>query len=293
MHLVDTHCHLNHPPLCHDTAGVLERAAAVGVTRIVVPAYDTPCWAELAQLAARPGVAMALGLHPWLAHDLPGQVAVLDGPLFDGPLPGGGSAGVAATLDPDTALDRLIHHLAVRAAALRTVAIGEIGLDTKITASGVAQQLPLLERQLALAADLDLPVILHCRGAFEEMLTAVGRHGGRLRGVLHAFSRGPEVAARFVAAGLHIALGGAVTRGRAQQARRTAQTVPLERLLLETDAPSIGLEDVAPEQTEPRHVHDVARAVAALRGRPVQAIAEATTGNAVALFGLGGGMGGS
>ena len=283
MHLVDTHCHLNHPPLCDDTDGVLERATAVGVTRIVVPAYDTPCWDDLSRLAMRPGVAMALGLHPWLAHDLPGQVARLDGPLFDG-----GPAVTAATLDPDTALDRFIHHLAARAAALRPVAIGEIGLDLKISSSGLPQQLPLLERQLALAADLDLPVILHCRGAFEEMLTALGRHGGRLRGVVHAFSRGPDLAARFVEAGLHIALGGAATRGRAQQVRRAAQTVPLDRLLLETDAPSIGLEDVAPEQTEPRHVHDVALAVAALRGRTPAAIASATTANAVALFGLAG-----
>ena len=178
MALVDTHCHLNHPPLCHDTDGVLDRATAVGVTRVVVPAYDTHCWAELARLAARPGVAMTLGLHPWLAHDLPGQVAGLDGPLFDG-----GDTVTAATLDPATALDRFIHHLAARAAALRPVGIGEIGLDTKISASGLPQQLPLLERQLALAADLDLPVILHCRGAFEEMLAALQRHGGRLRGV--------------------------------------------------------------------------------------------------------------
>jgi TatD DNase family protein len=281
MELVDTHCHLNHPPLCDDTDAVLERAHAARVTRIVVPAYDTPCWEDLSRLATRPGVSMALGLHPWLAHDLPGQVARLDGPLFDG-----GAALTAATLDPDTALDRLIHHLAARAAALRPVAIGEIGLDTKISASGLPQQLPLLERQLALAADLDLPVILHCRGAFEEMLTALQKHGGRLRGVLHAFSKGPDLAERFTGAGLHIALGGAATRGRAQQVRRAAQTVPLDRLLLETDAPSIGLEDVAPEQTEPRHVHDVARAVASLRGRTLEAIAAATTANAAALFGL-------
>lgn len=274
MPLVDTHCHLNHPPLGDDPGAVLARAVAAGVTRVIVPAYDTSCWDVLAQLAGRPGVAVALGLHPWLAHDLPAQAAALDDPAR------------AGTDDPDVALARLIDHLAARAATGEPVAIGEIGLDTKIATSGLPQQLPLLARQLALAVELDLPVILHCRGAFEELLAEVNRHGGRLRGVLHAYSRGPELAARFVEAGLHVALGGAVTRERARQVRRAAQTLPVDRLLLETDAPSIGLEGVPPEQTEPRHVLDVARSLASLRGEPIETIAGATTSNAIALFGL-------
>lgn len=288
MILVDTHCHLNHPPLCRDMDGVLARAAAAQVTRVVAPAYDAPSWDDLAALAARPGVDIAYGLHPWLAHDLPGQVAVLEGerpatraelqPAACPPPPVPHAAQAAA-------LERLIAHLAARIKERRPVAIGEIGLDTKITASGLAVQLPLLERQLALAVDLDLPVILHCRGAFEELLGAVGRHGGRLRGVLHAYSRGPELAARFTAAGLYLALGGAVTRERAQQVRRVARTASLDRLVLETDAPSIGLQDVPPESTEPRHVRQVAVAVAALRGESVEAVAAATTAAAARLFG--------
>lgn len=274
MLLVDTHCHLNHAPLRGAPGEVLARAAAAGVTRVVVPAYDTPSWEELARLSELPGVAVASGLHPWLAHDLRAQVAGLEG------------AAAAGIPNPDQALDRLIHHLAARAAACAPVAIGEIGLDTKIPTSGLPQQLPLLERQLALAADLDLPVILHCRGAFEELLAAIARHRGRLRGVLHAFSRGPELAARFVDAGMHIALGGAVTREQAKQVRRAAQTVPLDRLVLETDAPWIGLDGVLPEQAEPRHVLDVALAVAAIRGESPEAIAAATTASAAALFGL-------
>ncbi len=291
MNLVDTHCHLNHPPLGADPGGVLARAAAAGVGRVVVPAYDAASWDDLARLGLLPGVAVALGLHPWLAHDLAGQVAVLGGapvvPVID-PYAVAFAAPPAAPGDddPTVAARQLVDHLAARLASTRAVAIGEIGLDTKISASGLPQQLPLLERQLALAVDLDLPVILHCRGAFEELLDAIARHGGRLRGVLHAYSRGPELAARFVAAGLHVALGGAVTRGRAKQVRRAAQTIPLGRLLLETDAPAIGLEGIPPEQTEPCHVREVARAVAALRGKAVGSVAAVTTANAEALFGL-------
>lgn len=292
MNLIDTHCHLNHPPLSDDPAGVLGRAAGAGITRVVVPAYDAPCWEELDNLARLPGVSIALGLHPWLAHDLAGQVAGLQGSPpakpaagavmpMDPPMPGPGSAAPTAA-----ELDRFIYQLASRVAAAQPVAIGEIGLDTKINASGLAQQMPLFERQLALAVDLDLPVILHCRGAFEEMLAAVAKHRGRLKGVLHAFSRGPELAERFIDAGLHIALGGAATRVRATQVRRAVQKAPLARLVLETDAPSIGLEGINPEQTEPRHVHDVAVAVAALRGMTIEALAEATTANARALFNL-------
>lgn len=292
MNLVDTHVHLNHPPLSDAPAAVLARAAAAGVTRVVVPAYDAPCWEDLDNLTKHAGVSIALGLHPWLAHDLAGQVAGLQGSPaarpaagavmpMDPPMPGPGSAAPTAA-----ELDRFIYQLASVAATMKPVAIGEIGLDTKINASGLVQQMPLFERQLALAVDLDLPVILHCRGAFEEMLAAVAKHRGRLRGVLHAFSRGPELAGRFVDAGLHIALGGAATRVRATQVRRAVQKVPLERLVLETDAPSIGLEGINPEQTEPRHVHDVAVAVARLRGMTVEALAEATTANARSLFNL-------
>jgi TatD DNase family protein len=166
------------------------------------------------------------------------------------------------------------------------VAIGEIGLDTKITESGLAEQLPVLEAQLALAVEHDLPVILHCRGAFEELLTAVDNHGGGLRGVLHAYSRGPELAERFIKAGLHVAFGGAVTRDRAKRVRKAAARLPLDKIVLETDAPSIGLDGVLPEDTEPRHVRDLAQAVADIRDESFETIAEVTTANACRLFSL-------
>jgi TatD DNase family protein len=248
--LIDTHCHLNFPPLSDDTDGVLDRAAARGVETVVVPAYDHASWEPIAALAERPTVHAALGIHPWLAHEEDA---------------GGLPEAVAAH---------------------RPVAIGEIGLDTKITTSDLDRQLPLLRTQLELAADLDLPVILHCRGAFEELLEEIGRFDGRLRGVLHAWSRGPELADRFLAAGLHLGLGGAVTRERARRVRKVAARAPLERLLLETDAPSIGLEGVLPADTEPAHVAEVAQALAELRDTARDAIAAATTTNALGLFGI-------
>ena len=169
--------------------------------------------------------------------------------------------------------------------------MGEIGLDTKLDPDGpdspdLATQLAVLRPQLELADDLGLPVILHCRGAFEELLDELARFGGRLRGVLHAWSRGPELAERFVGAGMALGLGGAVTRPTARRVRRTAQRLPLENFVLETDAPSIGLDGVLPEDTEPAHLADVAAALASLRDESIETIAEVTTSHAERLFNL-------
>jgi len=258
MTLTDTHCHLNMPPLSDDTDEVLSRAVVRGVTKVIVPAYDENSWPEVAALAVRPEVFAAFGLHPWVAHEVPPG----------GPFP------------------EFENRLAAQLADHPAVAVGEIGLDTKIDECGLAEQLPVLETQFALAIDCDLPVILHCRGAFEELLTAVNHHGGQLRGVLHAYSRGPELAERFIAAGLHIAFGGAVTRDRAKRVRKAAVRLPLDKIVLETDAPSIGLDGVLPADTEPGHVRDIAEAVAALRGESLETIAEVTTSNACRLFNL-------
>ncbi len=274
MELIDTHCHLYSEPLDADPGGVLARARAAGVVQIVVPAYDLASWPATAALATQPGVYAALGLHPWVAHE-PLEIASLREALLE----------------------------------RRAVAIGEIGLDAKIANADLEQQSRALRAQLALAVELDLPVLLHCRGAFEELLAilhefardagapgggapgaanspagaGVGRFG--LRGIVHAFSRGPDLAERFLALGLHIAFGGAVTRP-GGRARKAAVVVPLDRIVLETDAPSIGLDGIPAARTEPRHVLEVAEALAELRGAPVEQIAEVTTANARRLFGI-------
>jgi len=270
VQLIDTHCHLFMDPLATDPTAVRQRAAAAGVGQIVVPAYDTDSWAQVTALAADPAPATgtqltatvypALGLHPWVA-DEPLDLAKLAQALTD----------------------------------CHAVALGEIGLDFKVETPAWDQQLGIFEAQLNLARQLKLPVILHNRGAFEEMLTILGRQikAGyarrplqELSGVVHAFSRGPELARRFLDLGFCIAFGGAITRPRAKQARHSAELVPLDRIVLETDAPAIGLDGVDPESTEPRHVARVAAALAEIRGESLQTIQEVTSHNARALFGL-------
>jgi TatD DNase family protein len=250
MRLIDTHCHLDSSPLADRVDDVLARARAAAVTKVVVPAYDTGSWAPIARLAAtHEHVYPAFGLHPWASEQ----------PLDE--------ARLRAELQRHDA-----------------VAVGEIGLDYKIDACDRPRQREVFTVQLQLAADLDLPVILHCRGAFEDLFAILRERTGGVRGVLHAYSRGLELARRGLDLGLQLGFGGAVTRPRAKRVRRTAREVPLDRVVLETDAPSIGLDGIQPEQTEPCHVHDVAVALAELRGDSLARIAEVTTNNARELF---------
>jgi len=252
MQLIDTHCHLFMEPLADRPADVLARARDAAVTTLVVPAYDVESWPQVRQLAtAYDNVHPALGLHPWAADQQ------LDVPRLRDELQQSGA-----------------------------VAVGEIGLDYKITSVDRARQREILTRQLQLAVDLDLPVILHCRGAFEDLFAILGDTTGSLRGVMHAFTRGPELAQRCLDLGLYLGLGGAITRPQAKRSRRSAQVVPLASVVLETDAPSIGLDGVLPEQTEPCHVRDIAAALAELRGQPLETVAEVTTRNARELFGI-------
>ena len=254
--MIDTHCHLNMDPLMSNLDHVLAKANERGVTQIIIPAYDQASWPEILELATRPGLHAALGLHPWVADSVP--------------------AGQLYNNLKNEALNSIT----------QVVAIGEIGLDTKIESPGLDIQLPVFVAQLELAAELDLPVILHCRGAFHELLDAINHHQGKIRGVIHAFSRGPELVKRFHEAGLHFGLGGAVTRDNARQVKKGARVIPKNRLLLETDAPSIGLQGISPEESEPQHVADVVAALALIREVEIEEIARATTENACLLFGL-------
>ena len=248
MELVDTHCHLYSDPLGLDPDAVLRRARAAGVSRVVVPAYDLASWEGVQELGARDGTSAAFGLHPWVADE---------------------------PLDLERLRDILTR--------CNAVAVGEIGLDTRIERPDLETQVRILAAQLRLARSVGLPVILHCRGAFEELLDLLREIGPPWHGVVHAFSRGTELAERFLDLGLHLAFGGAVTRP-GSRAKSTAALVPDDRILLETDAPSIGLLGVPAEQSEPRHVLDVANSLAQIRGVGLETIAEITTRNARGLF---------
>ncbi len=249
MNLIDTHVHLDFEALRRNLEAVLARARAAGVSGFVLPGYKADGWNAVAGVAAgHDDVYPAYGVHPW-------------------------EAGSGIDL------------VALRARLTGAVAVGEIGLDTVVDTPELETQLPVFRDQLRLARELDLPVILHCRGAFDVFCDVLAAEGP-VRGVVHAFSRGPELARRFLDLGLHLGLGGAVTRPRAKRVRRAATEVPLERVVLETDAPGLGMDGVPDGENEPANVRRVAEALAELRETSLDEIAAETTRNARELFRL-------
>jgi TatD DNase family protein len=250
--LYDSHCHLDAPEFDPDRPGVIARARAAGVRRQLVPAVDRAGWEKLRDLcAADPGLRPAYGLHPmFLDRHRPSH------------------------------LDDLAQWLADE----RPAAVGECGLDHFVAGLDPDAQRGYFLRQLELAREFDLPVVLHARRAVDEVIAALRRIGG-LRGVVHSWSGSEEQARQLFGLGFHLGIGGPVTFERAQRLRRTVASMPIEWLLLETDAPDQPGAGHRGERNEPGYLPEVLAVVAGLRGMAPEALAAATTANAARLFG--------
>ncbi|MBP6596331.1 MAG: TatD family hydrolase [Arenimonas sp.] len=250
--LYDSHCHLDAPEFDPDRDQVLARARAAGVGRQLVPAVRRDGWPALKALCAEnPGLRPAYGLHPmFLTHHQPGHLDEL-----------------AGWLDRE-----------------RPAAVGEIGLDFFVPGLDPEHQRRYFHAQLALAREFDLPVVLHARRAVDEVIAALRRTGG-LRGVVHSWSGSDEQARQLFGLGFCLGIGGPVTYERAQRLRRTVATMPLDFLLLETDAPDQPGSGHRGQRNEPGYLREVLDAVAQLRSESPDVVAEATAANALRLFG--------
>lgn len=255
MQLIDTHCHLDVDAFDSDRTAVLRRARAAGVGEIVVPAITRAGWAGLLRLCGTDaGLHPALGLHP----------------VFMG-------SHAGADID---ALNAAV-------AANRPIAVGEIGLDYAVerTQAGREGQRRLCEAQLAIAREAGLPVLLHVRKAHEDML-ALLRGAGVLGGIAHAFSGSAEQAERYLGLGFKLGFGGMLTFERSSRLRRLAAGLPLEALVLETDAPDLTVASHRYQRNSPEYLPEVLAALAEVRQADPQALAAATTANARAVLRL-------
>lgn len=252
--LIDSHVHLDARAFDADRTDVMGRAAAAGVRQLVIPATDAASWPRIHALcAAQPQTLFpAYGLHPLFVDAHVGQQ-----------------------------LDALAHWCTSHGA----VAIGEIGLDFHATEPDADVQYRCFERQLALAREIDLPVIVHARQALEEVTLALRRHPG-VRGVVHSFSGSEEQARRLWDLGFCLGIGGPVTYERAQRLRRIVAGMPIECLLLESDAPDQPDASHRGQRNEPAHVAGILHCVAALREDAAASVAIATSVNARRLFRL-------
>lgn len=251
--LVDSHSHFDAPEFDADRDAALARARSAGVTRQVVPAVTASTWAKLRDVCALDvGLFPAYGLHPMYLGEH--RTDHLD--------------------ELRTWIERE-----------RPVAVGECGLDFFVEGLDAEVQQDYFLGQLTLAREFDLPVIVHARRAVDAVITAIRRIGG-LRGVVHSFSGSPEQAAQLHKLGFLLGLGGPLTYERAQRLQRLVRTMPLEQLLLETDAPDQPDAGIRGQRNEPARLAVIARHIAALRGMELDAVAQATTDNARRLFNL-------
>ncbi|HHA2858461.1 TPA: TatD family hydrolase [Stenotrophomonas maltophilia] len=251
--LVDSHCHLDASEFDRDRAAVVERAQAAGVRLQVVPAVTAASWPKLREVCQQaPGLYPAYGLHPmFLAEHQPSHLPLL-----------------REWIERE-----------------RPCAIGECGLDFFVEGLDAEAQQAYFIGQLELAREFELPVIVHARRAVDAVIAAIRRVGG-LRGVVHSFSGSPEQAAQLHRQGFLLGLGGPLTYERAQRLQRLVRGMPLEQLLLETDAPDQPDAGIRGQRNEPARLAIIARHVAALRGMELDAVAHATTENARRLFNL-------
>lgn len=255
IELIDSHCHLDMEAFEQDLDQVLDRAHRAGVTNIITIGVDKASSVQAVKLAERySSIYASVGIHP---HD---------------------AAGVN-----DTDFDEI----ARLSAHEKVVGYGEIGLDYAKMYSPKEIQQQIFSRQLTLAKELNLPVIIHDRDAHEDTLTILKRHAPFSDGgVMHCFSGDIELAEQVVELGFFISIPGIITFKNAKALQQVACEVPLQSMLIETDGPFLAPVPFRGKRNTPELLLHTAEKIAQLRNTTLEAIAAQTTDNARALFNL-------
>ncbi len=252
--LLDTHCHLDLDRFEPDLDEVIKRAWAAGVETMIVIGFDPDRWESGANLCDRyAGLHLAVGLHP---------------------------------TEAERYSDELESRIRAAAKEHDAVAIGETGLDYHWKADSAAVQKEAFARQIALAKELDIPFVVHQRDAGADALDVLRASGPPHRGVMHCFTSGTTYLHDCLDLGLHIGLGGAVTFRKLKDLHESVRVAPLDRILLETDAPFMTPSPHRGERNEPSYLTFIVERIADLRKVSVAEIANATTKNALDLFRL-------
>lgn len=258
IELFDTHCHLNPRYLKEDVEDVIERAHAAGVTRLTVigcgPSIEET--KESLRIAERfEGVYATIGLHPHESSEWNDTLAAQ--------------------------LEELASHPKV-------VAIGECGLDYHYDHSPREQQRDAFRAQLALAERVDKPVVIHNRSSDEDCIAILREHykDRQARGVIHCFSSGQELADCALELGFHLGFTGIITFKNGENVREVLRNTPRDRIVIETDAPFLAPIPYRGKTNEPAYVRHVAEKIAEVHSLSFEEVAEQTTANARALYGV-------
>ena len=252
--LVDTHCHIDFDVFQEGRPALLARCRERGLAAIVVPGGSRRHWARLERVVASdPALYGAYGLHPcFLDEHSPEDLGLL----------------------PD--------YLKTK----RAVAVGEIGLDYFDSGADREQQTCYFREQLRIAQSLQLPVLLHVRKAHDQVLKLLREIKPERGGVVHAFSGSLQQAQTYSGLGFKLGIGGAATYDRARRLQKVISDMPLDALVLETDAPDMPPSFARERPNSPENLFRIAEMVAEVKGIPCRDLCEATTRNAISLFGL-------
>ncbi len=255
MEWVDTHCHLDEESFTQDCAETIQRAVDAGVKTMLAIGITLDSCRRVIDLSQRyPSVYAVVGLHPnYVSAAQPGD------------------------------WDRIVE----LAKAPKVVGLGETGLDKYWDHSPIELQAEYFDRHLELSRYLDLPFVVHCREAESETVAQLRRQferGGPLRGVMHAFCGTPETAQACLDMGMYLSFGGMVTFKKNENLRQLSTLPPLDRILVETDAPYLAPTPFRGKRNEPAHVRLTAACLAEARGVSKEVLAAATTENARRLF---------
>src|SRR6202167_1757080 len=252
--LIDSHCHLDFPDFATEIDGVVDRARAAGIARLVTISTRVARHAQVLAIAERfPDVFCSVGTHPHYAHE---ELHVTAGGL------------VARTRHP------------------KIVAIGEAGLDYHYDNSPREAQERGFRSHIAAARETGLPLVIHSRDADADTAKILEEETGKgaFPAVLHCFTGGPDLARRAIALGLFISFTGILTFKNSQALRAIAAALPADRILVETDAPYLAPSPFRGKRNEPAYVGEVAKVLAEARGVSFEEIAQQTTDNFFALF---------
>lgn len=256
MDLIDTHCHLDEEAFVYDAAQVIARAEEAGVRAMITIGITADSSRRAVELAAKhPHVYAVVGIQPnYVSAAQPGD------------------------------WDEIVR----LSSAEKVVGIGETGLDRYWDYSPIALQAEYFDRHLELSRSRNLPFVVHCRNAEDDVVAQLRRAAanGPLNGVMHSFTGTPETAQACCELGMHISFAGMLTFKRNDALRQTAATIPADRLLIETDAPYLSPTPHRDKRNEPANVALTCACLANCRGATKEEIAELTTANARRLFRL-------
>lgn len=253
MLCIDSHIHLDSEAFNSDREAVLTRAQQQGISHYIVPSICTRLWQGVYELCQTyPNCYPAYGLHPYFLSEHRPQH-----------------------------LDELSTWLDAHPA----VAVGECGLDYFLSDLDPVQQRNYFEAQINIACEKQLPLIMHARHAVEDVLNCL-RQYPQSRGVIHSFAGSEQQAQRLIDLGFYLSFGGAITYERAHKLRRLVKNLPLEFLLVETDAPDQPVASHRQQRNEPAYLAEVVATIAQLRGQSREEVAAVTTYNTQQLFNL-------